>query len=741
MLALMLKLCMVARLLKCGSSFISKRQTRITGAYHVSHIRIRSIFTFSMLRGVDEDTDAPLNGLTPVLVEAPKDKESALLSHLRTRITWALETWTAADSMNASSRADIAKNVVDAIIESRKSEPLIGDARQQNKMLVDYGSIVAKALRATPGSLAELRDDIKTLDTTIAKYQQHLEKNRAVYININKHHESLIKKSYAAAVGDVVSLNEYADAANLMGKKVWVQEGNMWMEEFSLNFFRRNGARKDYLKSHNHDPSVPGDREKAEALPRDIMLEETFIDEVINEHNRENSTVELSENLSGFHPQRNSIIANAATNDVISSTTPSLSSPTSSDPRLIRLVDVGSCYNPLAKSANKAAFCVTALDLCPVDPSVYQCDFLDLEIGEKGSDPVIIPITPSGQDSVISVISDSLNSFGIPKEASDILPASDVEENNSVNNVSSKLLQLPKASYDVVTMSLVLNYLPTPELRENMIKKARGLLIGPGDGGQPHRAGLLLIIEKESIFSSDNDSKKSLSKHNNSTLLNCWKDTICSYGFELVRYRNILTSQDKRRCHALAFKTKNIPPLEGNSTIEASSSGVINEKNSNKQSDTAVSVSVSDNLLLKNTIANKILFDSGKSGMWIKQDFLNSIDVENVEKRSSAGGKLFESKKDALKVQYATVEQDKNAKRISQDSALDSDVNLDLINENKKINFYSIDTITNNNSSNIMNDKILNTNSNTNSNSSTSTSPSSQSVFNHLKQNCQDSYH
>ena len=51
-----------------------------------------------------------------------------------------------------------------------------------------------------------------------------------------------------------------------------------------------------------------------------------------------------------------------------------------------------------------------------------------------------------------------------------------------------------------------------------MIKKARELLIGPGDGGQPHRAGLLLIIEKESIFSSDNDSKKSLSKHNNSTL-------------------------------------------------------------------------------------------------------------------------------------------------------------------------------------------------------------------------------
>ena len=152
--------------------------------------------------------------------EAPRDNSIALLSHLRTRITWALETWTADDDIDASVRSNIAVAVVDAILDNRKSEPILGDSRQQNKMLVDYGSVVARALRATPGSLKELNNNISVLDKTITSYQQHLEKNRAVYININKHHESLVKKSYATAVSDVTSLNEYAGAANLMGKKV-----------------------------------------------------------------------------------------------------------------------------------------------------------------------------------------------------------------------------------------------------------------------------------------------------------------------------------------------------------------------------------------------------------------------------------------------------------------------------------------------------------------------------------------
>ena len=712
MLVFMLQVCMFVRLLRCASTFTNRRPSRVAVAHRFSDNRIRGVFSFPMLRVVDKDVLASLNELSPIVMEAPNSNESALLSHLRTRITWALETWIAEDSMDANIRAEIAKKVVVAIIENRKLEPVIGDARHQNKMLVDYGSIVAKALRATPGSLAELNDDIKVLDVTITKYQQHLEKNRAVYININKHHESLIKKSYAAAVSDVTSLNEYADAANLMGKKVWVQEGNMWMEEFSLNFFRRNGARKDYLKSKNHDPANSIDRIMAEALPRDLMLEETFIKEFIDEETKEVAGGPLFETSSDFQFRENLPTSSSSSSSVpdqtsiITSSAPILSANSS---RLIRLVDVGSCYNPIAKSTNKAAFQITALDLCPVDTSVYQCDFLDLEIGDKGTEPLIVPVTvilpviPLGSKPTILGIpsipekdlvpntdsTSTMNSAYFPPET---VPVPKMEERNSVNNISPKLIRLPKASYDVVTMSLVLNYLPTPELRENMIKKARELLISPGEGGQPHRAGLLLIIEKESIFTYENDSKKISTQHNHTTLLNCWKDTICSFGFELVRYRNILTSQDNRRCHALAFKTKNVPLPEEHSSPGSSLqlNKNDNDANSYHTNSNNSAVITNDNLLLKNTIANKLLFDNGKSGMWIKQDFLNSIDVEKVEKRVSAGGKIFESKKESLKIEYT-----RNANKNSKDS-----IKFDDPNSNDNGNDEKNDNNSNNSSSN-----------------------------------------
>jgi hypothetical protein len=84
---------------------------------------------------------------------------------------------------------------------------------------------------------------------------------------------------------------------------------------------------------------------------------------------------------------------------------------------------------------------------------VHQCDFLELKIGEKNSLPTLIP------------------------------PETSVRTESVLTQQSSKLLSLPAASYDAITISLVLNYLPNPLLRENMIKKARELLIPPGEGG------------------------------------------------------------------------------------------------------------------------------------------------------------------------------------------------------------------------------------------------------------------
>ena len=533
--------------------------------------------------------------ISPAHDESKFVPSNAMITHLTTKISWALQTWEGANEIDELTRMDIAKNVVDAIIRNKESNTSDGDDRQQNKMLANYGLTVAKALRVTPGSLHELNKDFMLLEKTIDKYQQHLEKNRAVYMNINKHHETMIKKSYTAAVSNTTSLEVYAEAANLMGKKVWVQEGNMWIEKYSIQFFRGNGARKDYLTANNHDPNLPGHRELAESLPKDIMLEETFTDKL-----SPSSTVEKTEDISG---------------NVLS------------PPRLIRLVDVGSCYNPIGKSENAAAFTVTALDLCPVDPSVYQCDFLELGIGPRDSTPIFHPSEPDKSP----VINDSNSDAMVDCNGSESNQADMMSGSVKESVVSQRLAQLPAESYDVVSMSLVLNYLPTPKLREDMIKKARQLLVPPGDGGQPHRAGLLLITEKESIFSSDKkvdlknedevevEVEESSVRGSKSALLDSWVSTIESLGFKLVKYRNVLTPADHRRYHALAFRTvifTKEPSLESSSQISLSENQENNENDNNTDSQND-----HDNFMLQKSIANLKLFKSGIKGMWIKQDF------------------------------------------------------------------------------------------------------------------------
>ena len=134
-----------------------------------------------------------------------------------------------------------------------------------------------------------------------------------------------------------------------------------------------------------------------------------------------------------------------------------------SEPRKIRLVDVGSCYNPISHSPAAAAFDVTALDLCPTDPSVLQCDFLALEIGSVGSQPLILQQTNSNNN--ISN-NNNINNNNNNTSASNTTP--DV--------ISPSLLRLPAAAYDVVTMSLVLNYLPTPAQREGQMRRRYPLL-------------------------------------------------------------------------------------------------------------------------------------------------------------------------------------------------------------------------------------------------------------------------
>lgn len=196
----------------------------------------------------------------------------------------------------------------------------------------------------------------------------------------------------------------------------------------------------------------------------------------------------------------------------------------------------------------------TGIDLCPANDSVFTCDFLTLEIGPEGSSPVTSP------------------------------------DDRSI------LLRLPAHSFEVITMSLVLNYLPSPAHRELMISNARKLLISPSVSPdeaspshtsssttasaplppKPHSTGILLIVEKISIFdwkthpntntnnptalstttpaptttsSTDPNTDPSLipppSRHE-------WITCICDLGFELVTYQSNVYAG--HHVHLFAFR-------------------------------------------------------------------------------------------------------------------------------------------------------------------------------------------
>jgi len=109
-------------------------------------------------------------------------------------------------------------------------------------------------------------------------------------------------------------------------------------------------------------------------------------------------------------------------------------------------------------------------------------------------------------------------------------------------------------------MSLVLSYLPSPELREAMVLKAKRLLKPTQrhlSNKAPHDTGLLLIAEKCSIFNSGStvdginvENVENIPRHHR-PLLSIWRNKICSLGFDIMKYRYLVPAQ---RSHVFAFR-------------------------------------------------------------------------------------------------------------------------------------------------------------------------------------------
>ena len=141
----------------------------------------------------------------------------------------------------------------------------------------------------------------------------------------------------------------------------------------------------------------------------------------------------------------------------------------------IRLLDVGSCYNPFECCSNASAFTVTALDLCPAKESVFLCDFLKVSVGVVGSAMNTRLIQQQKEDCREHTPNFPTKARRIDEDGRRI-PMDAEQKVEAVFNSEQEIISLPAGSFDAVAMSLVLSYLPDPAQRREMLCKARALL-------------------------------------------------------------------------------------------------------------------------------------------------------------------------------------------------------------------------------------------------------------------------
>ncbi|XP_027893861.1 S-adenosylmethionine sensor upstream of mTORC1 isoform X1 [Xiphophorus couchianus] len=142
----------------------------------------------------------------------------------------------------------------------------------------------------------------------------------------------------------------------------------------------------------------------------------------------------------------------------------------------IRLLDVGSCFNPFLKFDD---FLTVGIDIVPAVESVYKCDFLNLQLQQ--------PLQLAG---------DAVDAF--------------------LRHLRSPIDALPAQLFHVVVFSLLLSYFPSPYQRWICCKKAHELL-------ELH--GLLLIITPDSSH-----------QNRHALMMRSWRVAVESLGFKRYKY-------------------------------------------------------------------------------------------------------------------------------------------------------------------------------------------------------------
>ncbi|XP_036424173.1 S-adenosylmethionine sensor upstream of mTORC1 isoform X2 [Colossoma macropomum] len=142
----------------------------------------------------------------------------------------------------------------------------------------------------------------------------------------------------------------------------------------------------------------------------------------------------------------------------------------------MRLLDVGSCFNPFLKFDE---FLTVGIDIVPAVESVYKCDFLNLQLQQP-----------------LQLATDALEAF--------------------LRQLRAPIDALPAQLFHVVVFSLLLSYFPSPYQRWLCCKKAHELLT---------LHGLLLIITPDSSHQG---------RH--ALMMRSWRVAVESLGFKRYKY-------------------------------------------------------------------------------------------------------------------------------------------------------------------------------------------------------------
>jgi 25S rRNA (adenine2142-N1)-methyltransferase len=350
----------------------------------------------------------------------------------------------------------------------------------------------------------------------ICPFTRRSEHAQSLADRVKCHHERLraqtleksVEEVWQTNLNDEASLAEYAKSMYTLATTVWkgddvVMSRIEWCHRKIQEYFLRGGAEAVRAKDERrklfhqqHESSITaamyGDAQTSRMLDQGASDSSQLSDSLPDKINSIKETTEPQAKTPGTEVRYSAASATHVVTDALI--------------HPIRVLDVGSCYNPFAVFADLQ---VTALDIAPAVPSVARCDFLS------------VPVTAE----VTRIHSSNGDSCDLKRESFGL----DGHGFITIHNLQT-------SSFQVVVFGLLLSYMPCPHQRFACCKKARALL-EPG--------GLLVITSEDS-------------SHVGKAVLRmkAWKRAIESLGFQRWRYEKL------PHLHGLVFRAVELPPLD-----------------------------------------------------------------------------------------------------------------------------------------------------------------------------------